>query len=116
MRNLVLQILAGCLGIWLATQWITGVSFKGPFYILLIAGFILGLINFFIKPILNFIAFPLKVLTFGLFSLVINMGIVWLVVDVCFPRSLEISGLSPLFFTTLIIWGLSYIFSFFGRK
>ncbi|MCD6528426.1 phage holin family protein [bacterium] len=116
MRDLFFQILAGCLGVWIATQWINGVTLQGPFYVIIAAGVILGLINFFIKPILNFITLPLKFLTFGLSSLIINMIMIWLVLDVCFPNSLlEISGIKPLFFTTLIIWGLTYIFSL-GKK
>jgi len=44
----------------------------------------------------------LRILTLGLFGLIINMAIVW-VVDVLFPE-LTIPGLIPLFWTTIIIW------------
>ena len=49
-RRLILQIIAGILGIWLASQLVPGVEFTGPIKALCIAGLILGLINFFIKP------------------------------------------------------------------
>ncbi|RMF83710.1 MAG: phage holin family protein [Nitrospinota bacterium] len=38
----------------------------------LVAALVLGLLNALLKPVLSFIAFPLTLLTFGLFALVIN--------------------------------------------
>ena len=111
MRDFIFQVLAGILGIWLAARFVPGVEFQGPIQILIAAGFILGLINRFIKPILNFITLPIRLLTFGLFGLVINMGVVFIVVDVLFPKYLEISGLLPLLWATIIIWGTIFIFS-----
>jgi putative membrane protein len=43
-----------------------------------IAALVLGLLNAFLRPILNFLAFPVTVLTLGLFSLVINALILML--------------------------------------
>ena len=121
MNSLILQIIAGILGFFLATKFVPGVSlqilpgqsslfgieFTASWQILLLIGFALGLINFFIKPVLKMITLPLRILTFGLFSLVINMGIIW-AVDILFPE-LVISGIIPLFWTTVIIWGVSLL-------
>lgn len=107
--RLIVQIGAGILGLWLAIKYVSGVEFAGSFEELLLAGTILGLINFFIKPILKFITLPLRIITLGLFSLVINMGTIW-AVDILF-QNLIIIGLISLFWTTAIIWGLS---SFLG--
>lgn len=107
-RKLILQIIAGIAGIWLAIELVEGVAFTGATKTLLIAGLILGFINFFVKPILNLITLPLRIITFGFFSLIINIGIVWLI-EVLFP--LDITGLFPLFWTTIIVWALSLIAS-----
>ena len=114
MLTFLFQIFAGILGIFLAGQFIPGVEFTGPIQSLALAGFILGLINFFLKPILKFITLPLKILTLGLFGLVINMGMIW-IVDVLFPEFI-ISGLYPLFLTTLLIWGLSFVLGLYRPK
>lgn len=106
MWNLFLQILGGILGIFLAQRFVPGVEFTGNWQMLALAGGILGLLNFFIKPILKFISLPLRILTFGLFSLVINMFMVW-IVDIIFLE-LIISGIIPLFWTSLIVWGISF--------
>ena len=121
MNRLILQIIAGILGIFLATKFVPGVSlevipgqsslfgieFTASWQILLLIGSALGLINFFIKPVLKMITLPLRILTFGLFSLVINMVMVW-TVDILFPE-LVIQGIIPLFWTTVIIWGVSLL-------
>ena len=80
-QKLFWHIVGGILGIFLAVKFVLGVSLKvlpdSSFFgiiltqfwqILFLVGGILGLINFFIKPILDKITLPLKILTFGLFS------------------------------------------------
>lgn len=111
MKKLFLQIITGILAIWLATKFVKGVEFRGPVQILLLAGTILGLLNFFIKPLLKIITLPLRILTFGLFSLVINMGIIWLVSLIL--SNLKFHGIYPLFWTTILAWGLSLIVPIF---
>ena len=119
--RLIAQIIIGILGLWLADRFIPGVYFSGPlfpkswlgwdyfFTTLVFVGAILGFLNFFVKPILNLIALPLRIITLNLFSLVIAMALIWLV-DVFSPE-LAIKGIVPLFWTTLILWGLSLFFS-----
>jgi len=108
--KLLFHIVSGVLGLFLAAKFIKGVEFTGTVKTLLIAGAILGIANLIIRPVLNSIALPLRIITFGLFSLLINMFLVWLVADVLFPGEIEISGLIPLFWTTLIVWGLNFFF------
>jgi putative membrane protein len=112
--NLIFQVAGGILSFWLAIKFVPGVEFTGETKYLLLAGLVLGLINFFIKPILKLVTLPLRVITFGLFSLIINMLIIW-AVDIVFPE-LIISGLIPLFWTTLIVWGVSIFFGLSSRR
>jgi putative membrane protein len=104
MRKLTLQIVSGILGLWLAYQFIPGV-YVGTWKTLLLAGLFLGLINVFIKPILKFVTTPLRILTFGLFGLTMNMGIIWLVAY--FFKELDVEGIITLFWTAVLLWGLS---------
>jgi len=107
LQKLFFQIIYGILGIWLAAQFVPGVEFLGSWKTLIFSGILFGLINLFIKPILKLITLPLRILTFGLVSLIINMGMIWLV-DIFFPE-LIIPGIISLFWTTLIIWGLGIL-------
>lgn len=107
MFNLIWNLIGGVLSIWLAVKFIPGVSFQGEMKYLIIAGCFLGLINFFIKPILKIITFPLRILTFGLIGLVINMLILW-TVDIFFTE-FDIAGLVPLFWTSILVWGVGFL-------
>lgn len=102
------QILIGIIGFWLAERYVPGVALTGGIQFLAISGLIFGILNFFVKPVLDFLSLPLKILTFGLFSLILNMFMVW-VVDVLLIE-LTIEGLVPLFWTTMILWGLNFFY------
>lgn len=113
MKQFLWQIIVGVLGLYLAILLVPGVAISGGEELTLqgaksifLAGAVLGLINFFIKPIVKIITFPLRLLTFGLFGLVINMAMVW-IVDIIFPE-LVIANLWAIFWTSLIIWLLSW--------
>ena len=106
LRKLLFQIIAGIAAIWLASQLVNGIELETT-KTLYLAGSILGLINFFIKPILKLITLPLRIITFGFFTLVINIGIIWLI-KIIFPH-LIIDGLIPLLWTTVIVWMISSI-------
>lgn len=62
---------------------------------------VLGLINVFIKPIVELLALPLTILTLGLFSLVINVLLVWGASELV--TEFYISGFwSALFFSIIV--------------
>jgi putative membrane protein len=63
----------------------------------LVAAFVLGLLNAFVRPILGFLALPITIVTLGLFALVLNGLMLWLV-DAVVPGFSMRSG----FWTALI--------------
>lgn len=119
--SIFLQITAGIAGLFLADKFVKGVDFTGPLFLipknqeqihaffgtLVFVGAFLGILNGIAKPILNKIAFPLRMITLNLFTLVIAMAMVW-ITDIIF-QELQVYGIIPLFWTTVIIWGLSFI-------
>lgn len=116
MNRLILHIIAGIISLWIAVKFIAGIEiniipgisgifgiqFTDWWQVMVLIGSILGLMNFFLKPILNTITLPLRILTLGLFGLVVNMIIVW-IVDILFPE-LIIIGIIPLFWIAIIFW------------
>ena len=114
MKELLLQAIIGILGLWLAIKIIPEVEFTGNIKYLILAGLAIGILNFFLKPALKFITLPLRLLTFGIFGVIIDMLIIWLA-DVIFPE-LDIVGILPLLWTSIIIWGLSLVIFFFLPK
>ena len=110
MTGLIFQIIGGIASFWLAVRFVPGVDFIGEIKYLIMAGAFLGLINFFIKPIISAITLPLRLLTLGLFGLIINMGLIWFV-SLVFPE-LVIAGIVPLFWITLIVWIVGFFLGF----
>ena len=108
MGNLLFKVIAGVLGLYLAERYVPGVDFTGTWQDLVLVGVALGLINTFIKPLLKMITLPLRVITLGLFGLIINLVILW-AIDIFFTE-LIIQGFFPLLWATLIIWGLTLFF------
>ncbi|MBP3846815.1 phage holin family protein [bacterium] len=62
----------------MGTCYLPGISVDSFWFAMLIAA-VLTIVNIFIKPLLKLIAFPLNLLSFGLFNLVINFGILYAV-------------------------------------
>ncbi|MDP3882467.1 MAG: phage holin family protein [Candidatus Staskawiczbacteria bacterium] len=127
MKSFLSQVVAAIAGLWLASSFVPNVvvrvysdsSFFGfglnaQWQILLILGIILGLLNFFVKPILNAITLPLRIITLGLFSIVVSMAMIW-ILDKMFAE-LYVPWLFPLLWTTLSVWALSIIFDFFLKN
>ena len=76
--TILLRILLNGLGLWAAAQLLPGVHYSGDLWYLLIAGCVLGLLNLIVRPLLTLLSLPLLVITLGLFYLVLNGFLFWL--------------------------------------
>lgn len=74
----------------------------------MVAGLALGTINTFIRPILKLLAFPFIFISLGLFTFLINAGILWFVAEAL--DIVMISGLWPLFWATFIVSAVTMLF------
>ncbi len=75
MKTLVraaLHVAANALALYLAGQWIPGITAPHDWQTLAVAGLVLGLINLIVKPVVKLLSLPFIILTLGLFYLVIN--------------------------------------------
>jgi putative membrane protein len=75
--RLLVAVLCNALGL-LATTVVPGIHFQGGFLRLLAAGAILGVFNFFVRPLAVFLSIPALILTLGLFYFVLNGILLWL--------------------------------------
>lgn len=73
MLRLIIHILSNAIGIWAAARLVPGIHFYGNWKWLILAGAVLGAINFFIKPVVKIVSLPLIWITLGLFTVVINV-------------------------------------------
>jgi len=68
----LLRILVNAAALWLATQIVSGVSYTGTWVTLLLVALVFSLVNAIVKPVTKLFTFPLIIVTFGFFLLVIN--------------------------------------------
>ena len=77
----------------------------------LIAAVVLGIVNTIIRPILVILTFPLTLLTFGLFLLVINALMLWLVSALL--SGFHVNGFWGALFGSILISIVSWLLSKF---
>jgi len=116
MIGFIFQILAGIFAVYLSAEFLPSVVFIGTRQMLLLIGLVFGIMNYLIKPVLNFFLAPLKLLTFGLIGLVMNIGIVWFISRILFPNNLKITSFQSLLLTTLIVWLTSFFFYLLAKR
>jgi len=75
--EMLLHLVLSALAVLISAYVLPGVSVEG-FFSALVVAVVLGILNSVLKPILKLLSLPLTILTFGLFSLVINIVIVLL--------------------------------------
>ena len=72
------------LALWVVTLVVPGITFVGGdttlqrVGIVLVVAVIFGLVNTFIKPVVQLLSIPLYILTLGLFHVVINALMLWI--------------------------------------
>lgn len=80
--QILLRTAGNALAAWLTIWLVPGLSFDGDWWWFAVFGLVVGLVNAYIKPIAKLLTLPLRVLTLGLFTLVVNvalMGVlIWL--------------------------------------
>lgn len=79
-----------------------GITYEGKLENLLIASLLLGILNAFVRPILMLIALPLLIFTLGLFQMVINALLLYLVGALMQPH-FQVKSFGYAFLGALII-------------
>lgn len=106
----LIHLATTALALWLASFIFRGIKFANN-GALVMAAFLLGLANAFIRPVIIFLTFPLTVVTFGLFLLVIN-ALMMMFVSSAVP-GFRVSGFWTAFFASIFIAVLSFFVGLF---
>lgn len=113
--TLIISILTNAVAIYIAGQVVPGFIVQADgFWVLATAGFIFGLINFFVKPVLKLISLPAIFITFGLFTIVINVAMLFLL-DY-FVSAIQIEGFWAAFWAMLVMSAVNIFIGFFSKK
>lgn len=105
MKDFLIVLIIMFVVLYAGTVLIPGMYIKGDFTNFLttlgFASLVLTGIYFILHPLIKIVTFPLRIITFGLVSLIVNMGFLW-GVDILFP-SLVLSGIGSLFWASLLL-------------
>lgn len=112
--DFILHIVANALAVLVAARFVPGVAYSYEPLSLIKLALILALINALLKPVLKLIFTPLILITLGLFTIVINIFLIWLAVY--FVPEFSISGLSAYFWTMIIVSFFNFIVSAISHK
>ena len=110
MMGFLLRVVISAIGLWLATQWVKGVHVDST-GTLILAALLLGVVNAIIRPIAFILTLPITILTLGLFLLVLNAAMVWLVNKIL--PGFHAPWFMPAFLTSIIVWLTGWVGSWF---
>jgi putative membrane protein len=77
-RRLAITWVFNTVALFVATWLLSGLSYGSDWWVLLIAGLVFTLVNFFLKPVLAILSIPFIIVTFGLFYFLINVLMLYL--------------------------------------
>lgn len=109
MLSIIIRWIINAVLLMLIPYVVPGVTVKN-FWVALVAALVLAFVNALIKPILILLTLPINILTLGLFILVINGLMFWLVSAVV--KGFYISGFWPAFFAALVFSIFSIVLNY----
>lgn len=98
--SILIRLLINTLAILLVAYLVPGVFVAG-FYTALIVALVLGILNILVKPLLILLTLPITLITFGLFTLVINALLFWF--SGTFIKGFYVEGFMAAFLGALIV-------------
>lgn len=103
-----LRLLLNALALYLLTRVYNGVSFAPGTDVVsvVLAALVMGIVNALIRPVLLLLSLPVNVLTLGLFTLVVNGAVLWLVAQV---TALNVAGFGAAILGALVLALISWL-------
>lgn len=76
--KLIIKLIINAIALMIVSYIIPGFYFDG-FMSVLVAAVVIGVVNTYIKPVLQVIFIPLSIITFGISAFLINVVLLWMV-------------------------------------
>ncbi|WP_261663708.1 phage holin family protein [Deinococcus sp. Marseille-Q6407] len=108
----LLNLILSALSLYAVTRMYSGVNFAPgtEWPQVLLAALVLGVVNALVRPLLGLLSLPITILTFGLFTLVLNGLMLWLTAEF---TALDVNGLGAAIvgsvLLSLVTWVLNAI-------
>jgi putative membrane protein len=111
----LMRIVVTAIALWAATRLVSGITFHGGWLGLTGVALVFGVLNSFVRPVLGFLAFPLLIITLGLFTFVLN-GVMLLLTSALaskFGLDFHVAGFWAAFWGAIVIGIVSFLLSMF---
>ena len=109
--KILIRLGINAVALWVAAYLVEGINIADVNVVtMLIIAVVFGLVNAFIKPIVRLLSLPARIITLGLFGLIINTAMLALTALILDP--LTIDGFVPAFLGALIISVVSIVLGF----
>ena len=115
MLHFILTWLGTAVSLLITAHIVPGFVIKS-FVAALVAAIVVGLVNAIIRPILSVLTFPITLLTFGLFTFVVNGFTLWLATIFTPGYGFTISGPLAALFGSIVLSIVTSVISYFLRK
>jgi putative membrane protein len=99
------RLLVNACALWVATRFVSGVTYTGGWLPILGVALVFGVINATLRPLAKILTFPLIIVTLGIFSLVVNGLMLWLTSSLSGALGLgfHVSGFRAAFWGALVV-------------
>jgi putative membrane protein len=111
----LMRILITAIALWAATRLVSGITYHGNWLGLAGVALVFGILNSFVRPILTFLAFPLLIVTLGLFTFVLN-AVMLLLTSALSSRlgiDFHVAGFWAAFWGAIVVGIVSFLLSIF---
>lgn len=117
MTKFILRWAINAVGLYAAVWVVPGIEYLGDWTGILWLALIIGLLNALVRPLLKFLTCPLIVLTLGLFTIVINTGMLLLTrtIGQSFGIGLSVDGFWSALLGSLVMSVVSIVMSVIFR-
>jgi putative membrane protein len=109
----LIRLIVNAAALWVATRLVSGVTYVGGWAPFFGVALVFGFVNAFIRPVAKILAFPVIILTLGVFSLVVNGLMLWLTSSLSDTLGLgfHVTGFWPAFWGALVVSIVSTLLS-----
>lgn len=112
MIKILIKVLVTAVTLLLISQYVDGIVIAN-FYTALVVAVMWGILGLTVRPVLKLLTLPINIITFGLFSLVLNALLFWFLST--FINGFVVAGFVPALVGTVILsivaWAMHAAFS-----
>ena len=111
--SILLSLLINAAALWVAIQFVDGISFTGDIPTLLGVALVFGVLNVVVRPILKLLTLPFFIITLGLFTFVLNavMLLMTSAASEALGLGFHVGGFVPAFIGALVVTIVSFALS-----